>query len=65
MTPAGGLWLGASVEQFGKHPQLHILELRWPAVMWLVASALADIALTGSLVFYLVSGFNNLIDYDT
>ena len=61
MTVAGGLWLGASVERIGKHPQLYLLELRWPAVTWLVASALADVALTGSLVFYLVSGFDNLI----
>lgn len=31
-----------------------LLELRWPVLMWLVASAIADIALTTSLVFYLV-----------
>jgi hypothetical protein len=65
LTPVGGLWLGASVKRIAKHPQLHLPELRWPAVMWLVASALADIALTCSLVFYLVCGFDNIIDYDT
>ena len=59
MTAAGGLWLGASVQQIGKAPQMHLLQLRWPVVMWLGSSALADVALTGSLVFYLVSRFNN------
>ena len=55
---AGGLWLGISAVQVGQHVQ-HPLELRWPALMWLLASAVADVALTGSLVFYLVRRFNN------
>jgi hypothetical protein len=56
---AGGLWLGIRVAQISHRTHL-LLELRLPTLLWLVSSAAADTALTGSLVFYLVRRCNNL-----
>ena len=50
----GGMWLSVTVTQirkFSRKPELH-----WPAMLWLVASAIGDVVITVSLVWYLVSG---------
>jgi hypothetical protein len=47
----GGIWLAATVvhvQRFAKKPLLH-----WPALTWLLASAIADVSITISLAFYL------------
>jgi hypothetical protein len=45
--------MGISVLHISHHTQL-LLNLRWPVIVWLIASAVADVALTGSLVLYMV-----------
>ena len=48
----GGIWLGVTViniRLFSRKPELH-----WPALVWLISSAIADVTLTGSLTYYLV-----------
>jgi hypothetical protein len=54
----GGIWLGVtviSIRQFVRKPELH-----WPALTWLLASAIADITITTSLAYYLVRTFISL-----
>ncbi|KAL0949030.1 hypothetical protein HGRIS_009125 [Hohenbuehelia grisea] len=60
---AGGCWTGATViivKRFSKKPRLH-----WPALMWLLASAVSDAIITCTLVFSLSrrkTGFNSTDD---
>lgn len=49
----GGIWLTIAVTEirrFARKPELH-----WPALTWLLASAIADVLITASLTFSLVS----------
>lgn len=51
----GGIWLTRTIinlDRFAKKPMLH-----WPALTWLIASAVADITITASLCYYLVRRF--------
>jgi len=58
ISMSGGIWLAVTVvnvRRFVEKPELH-----WPALMWLLASAIADITITISLAYYLAhrkSGF--------
>jgi len=52
-TIGGGIWLTITVlrvRQFVRKPELH-----WPALTWLLASAIADGTITVSLAYHLVS----------
>jgi hypothetical protein len=59
----GGLWLGVTVtiiKRFARKPELH-----WPALMWLLSSAIADVIITASLVWSLAkrkTGFSSTDD---
>ncbi|TFK21502.1 hypothetical protein FA15DRAFT_78689 [Coprinopsis marcescibilis] len=47
----GGIWLSVTVTQireFARKPELH-----WPALLWLLSSAIVDVVITISLVFHL------------
>ncbi|KAG6830050.1 hypothetical protein H0H87_009461 [Tephrocybe sp. NHM501043] len=60
-TPGGGVWLTVTVvhiRRYSRKPELH-----WPAMLWLLASAIADITITLSLSLNLVRLFfsHNLI----
>ncbi|RXW24353.1 hypothetical protein EST38_g1478 [Candolleomyces aberdarensis] len=48
---SGGIWLSVTVvhiRRFSRKPELH-----WPALVWLLSSAIADILITVSLVYHL------------
>lgn len=59
ISMGGGIWLTRTIinlDRFAKKPMLH-----WPALTWLIASAVADITITASLCYYLArqkSGFS-------
>ncbi|KIY44999.1 hypothetical protein FISHEDRAFT_77027 [Fistulina hepatica ATCC 64428] len=49
---AGGTWLGYTVvhvQLFSKKPELH-----WPAILWLLPSAISDVFITAALVYNLL-----------
>lgn len=51
----GGIWLTVTVihiRRYARKPELH-----WPALTWLLASAIADVTITISLAFNLVRMF--------
>lgn len=53
MTLAGGVWTTAliiHIKLFSLKPQLH-----WPALLWFLASVVADVLIASILVFSLVS----------
>jgi len=58
----GGTWLAYTVivvRQFARKPELH-----WPALTWLLASAIADVFITGSLVYSLTKRKTGFVQTD-
>ncbi|KIY43982.1 hypothetical protein FISHEDRAFT_77902 [Fistulina hepatica ATCC 64428] len=60
---AGGTWLGYTVvhvQLFSKKPELH-----WPAILWLLPSAISDVFITAALVYNLARRKSGFVATDT
>ncbi|KXN86822.1 hypothetical protein AN958_09558 [Leucoagaricus sp. SymC.cos] len=62
ISSAGGFWLAQTVvhvQRFARKPDLH-----WPALTWLLASAIADVIITISLVYSLAKRRTGFVQTD-
>ncbi|KAJ3576374.1 hypothetical protein NP233_g461 [Leucocoprinus birnbaumii] len=62
ISSSGGIWLAwtvVHVQRFARKPDLH-----WPALMWLLASAIADVLITVSLVYSLARRKTGFVQTD-
>ncbi|KAF5349216.1 hypothetical protein D9756_009500 [Leucocoprinus leucothites] len=62
ISSGGGIWLAQTVvevQRFARKPDLH-----WPALMWLLASAIADVIITVSLVYSLAKRKTGFVQTD-